>query len=250
MFHFSRLFLAYTCETPFEFLRRIRVVQGIKLLQKTSLSCTEIGLSVGYGTPSAFNKVFKKLTKISPSQIRKIGKETQTKLLYGLEQSITQEKMMNLNLKYKIVDREKTSYLFFEGYGSFPETAPKVWDKLFTVLFPQINPIDAVEFLGLSLIDKTKKGEERMIYQAGICMKNIPKGLQNIQMKDIPAGQYASFELKGPYPQIWPAFNEFFKCLADNKVPLREEFCIENYLNDPQITPAEDLLTEILIPIA
>jgi len=31
---------------------------------------------------------------------------------------------------------------------------------------------------------------------------------------------------------------------------LRPEFCIENYLNDPKITPEKELLTELLVPVS
>jgi AraC family transcriptional regulator len=46
------------------------------------------------------------------------------------------------------------------------------------------------------------------------------------------------------------AFDHIFKTLAEKKVELRPEFCIENYLNDPRFTPEEKLETELLVPLA
>jgi effector-binding domain-containing protein len=46
------------------------------------------------------------------------------------------------------------------------------------------------------------------------------------------------------------AFDRIFKSLAEQKVELRPEFCIENYLNDPRATPEDQLQTELLVPIA
>src|SRR5215469_17244555 len=66
-YHFARLFLAYTGETPFDFLRRIRMTQALRMLHEDAeCAVTEIALGVGYETPSAFNKVFKKLLQMSP----------------------------------------------------------------------------------------------------------------------------------------------------------------------------------------
>jgi AraC family transcriptional regulator len=47
-YHFARLFLAYTGETPFDFLRRIRLATALRMLQEDpDGSITEIALSVG-----------------------------------------------------------------------------------------------------------------------------------------------------------------------------------------------------------
>src|SRR4051812_45162788 len=54
-FHFGRLFISYTGETTFSYLRRIRLLNALKILQEDNeCSVTEVALSVGYETPSAF----------------------------------------------------------------------------------------------------------------------------------------------------------------------------------------------------
>jgi len=35
---------------------------------------------------------------------------------------------------------------------------------------------------------------------------------------------------------------------AEKQIPLRDGFAIENYVNDPQTTPQDQLITEILFP--
>ena len=53
----------------------------------------------------------------------------------------------------------------------------------------------------------------------------------------------------GPYSHIWMAFDRIFKTLSEERVTLRPEFCIENYLNDPRVTPEDQLQTQLLVPI-
>jgi AraC family transcriptional regulator len=252
-YHFARLFLAYTGETPFDFLRRIRLATALRMLQEDPEgSVTEVALSVGYETPSAFNKVFKKTLNMSPSDFRNLGQARQYDAIYDLSKPrIQQEVAMNLTPNFEIVTRPVTHYVYLGKQGPFAEIAPGVWDDMLPLVFGQFDHSQIVEFLGLSTIDRTKMGEEALIYQAGVALKSqplkLPKGLQ---YKKIPTGKYARFLLTGPYSHVWVAFNEIFKTLAEKKAGLRQEFCIENYLNDPKVTPEDQLLTELLVPVA
>ena len=252
-YHFARLFLAYTAETPFDFLRRIRLSTALRMLQEDPQgSITEIALSVGYDTHSAFNKVFKKTLGISPRDFRNLGKDEQYDLIYRLSRPrLEKEIAMNLTPNFEIVNRPTTHYVFLEKHGPFAEVAPPTWEEMFPLLQSQLDQRQIVSWLGLSTIDKTKNGEEAMIYEAGVGVSNAPeKPLKGLQYKKVKDGKYARFMLTGPYSQIWMAFNQIFKTLAESKVELRQEFCIENYLNDPKATPENELLTELLVPVA
>jgi len=251
-YHFARLFVAYTTETPFDFLRRIRLITALRMLQEDPEgTITEIALSVGYETPSAFNKVFKKALEMSPRDFRNLGKDGQLDVLYRLSRPrLEKEIAVNLTPQFDIVQRPATHYVFLEKHGPFAEIAPPTWDEMFRLLFSQIEQKDITSFLGLSGMDKTRNGEEAMIYEAGVGVNSAPeKTLNGLQYKKIQAGKYARFVLTGPYSQIWIAFNQIFKTLAEGKVELRPEFCIENYLNDPKVTPEDQLKTELLIPV-
>ena len=251
-FHFARLFLAYTAETPFDFLRRIRLITALRMLQEDlEDSITDIALSAGYETPSAFNKVFKKTLEMSPRDFRNLGKDGQSEVIYRLSRPrLEKEIAVNLTSQFDIVKRQATHYVFLEKHGPFAEIAPPTWDEMFPLLCSQIDQEEIGSFLGLSGIDKTKNGEEAMIYEAGVGVNSSPaKTLKGLQYKEIEEGNYARFLLTGPYSQIWIAFNQIFKILAKSRVELRPEFCIENYLNDPKVTPEDELKTELLIPI-
>ncbi len=250
-FHFARLFLAYTGETPFDFLRRIRLATALRMLQEDpEAPVTEIALGVGYETPSAFNKVFKKLLALSPTEFRNLGKEKQTGLIYLLSKPRVQKEIeMNLTSNFEIVSRPTAHYIFLERRGPFAEVAPPAWNELFPLLDGQVEHDAIVEHMGLSGMDRKATGEDSMIYQAGVTLRNAPgRRVNGLQYRKIESGKYARFLLTGPYSHIWAAFSRIFKTLAEKGVKLREEFCIENYLNDPKITPEDELKTELLVP--
>lgn len=254
-FHFARIFLAYTGLTPFDFLRCVRLTNALHMLRADNkCSITDIALTVGYETPSAFNKVFKKVLRISPSEFRKLGQEAQAQIIHDLERSqFAMEIAMTLNMKLvpETVIRPDMHYLYVEKTGGpFPDIAPPAWPEMLEKLGDSFNKGEIIEYLGLSTIDRSKKGEEATIYQAGVSLLEDPtKKPKGLQYKKLKGGRYAKFLLRGAYIQLWPAFSEVFRTLSEGKINLREGFCIENYLNDPRITPEDALLTELLVPI-
>ncbi len=251
-YHFARLFQAYVGETPFEFIRRLRIATALRLLQDDpDGSITEVALSIGYDTAPAFNKAVRKMLQLTPGGFRNLGKDEQNALIYALSQPRTlKEVHVNLTTEFQTVTRPLTHYVFLEKRGPFAEVAPPLWDEL-TTSIQHFDAKQICEYLGVSGVDKSRPGEDAMIYQAGVALAAEPRILPSgLQHKSIKSGNYARFLLTGSYAQIWPAFDRIFKQLAEAKVTLRPEFCIENYLNDPRTTPEAQLQTELLVPIA
>ena len=250
-YHFARLFQAYLGETPFEFIRRIRLATALHLLQEDpDASVTEVALSIGYESAPAFNKAMRKTLDLTPSAFRNLGKDGQNTLIYALSQPRSlKEVSVNLTPEFETVTRPVTHYVFLEKRGPFAEVAPPLWSE-FMPFLERIDPRQIREFLGVSGVDKSRHGEDAMIYEAGVALADKPGDLPTgLQQRSIKSGKYARYLLTGPYTQIWPAFDRIFKSLAEEKVELRPEYCIENYLNDPSQTPEAQLKTELLIPI-
>jgi AraC family transcriptional regulator len=70
-YHFCTAFRRATGRTPHQWLTVQRIGRAQELLADPALSVTDIALSVGYETPSAFAASFRKVTGISPSRFRR-----------------------------------------------------------------------------------------------------------------------------------------------------------------------------------
>jgi len=70
-FHFHRIMKAFLDETLGSYINRIRLETAVKLLRYSAQPINEIAYRVGYHTPSAFTKGFKKMFGVSPTYIRK-----------------------------------------------------------------------------------------------------------------------------------------------------------------------------------
>jgi AraC family transcriptional regulator len=71
-FHFSRAFKRTTGLTPSEYFIHLRLEKARRLLRETDRSAIEIGLDVGYTSPSHFARIFRREVGISPSEYRRL----------------------------------------------------------------------------------------------------------------------------------------------------------------------------------
>lgn len=67
---FDRRFIEATGNTPFEYIQRVKVEAAKKLLEAGRKTVTEAMYEVGYSDASAFRRVFKEVTSLSPVEYR------------------------------------------------------------------------------------------------------------------------------------------------------------------------------------
>ncbi|MDR1283417.1 MAG: helix-turn-helix transcriptional regulator [Opitutaceae bacterium] len=70
-FYFCRLFGKTTGLTPSRYFIRLRMERARRLLRETRRSVIDVGLDVGYSSPSHFAQVFQRETGASPSAFRR-----------------------------------------------------------------------------------------------------------------------------------------------------------------------------------
>jgi effector-binding domain-containing protein len=149
---------------------------------------------------------------------------------------------MNLTQIPEIAVWPETHYVFVEKIGPFQTTAPQSWKELhqFVSAISEHNKITGYTSL-------YKVGSS--IYRAGVSLAAEPRNLPaNTKYEKFKGGKYSRFVLIGPYSQLPKASGRVFEIVSEKKIQLRDDYCIENYVNDPRTTPEPELITEILIP--
>lgn len=150
----------------------------------------------------------------------------------------------------EVVTQHPVPFVYVEKTGPFEQNAPTAWQQFWTAAGNFFRREHVAAMMGLSRIDPKKAGDAAYVYQAGIALRVPPTALpQGLQARSIEGGKYARFVLLGTYAQLPHAYPVIFSVLAQRKMAVREDFCIESYLNSPNDTPEDKLQTEILIPI-
>jgi effector-binding domain-containing protein len=151
---------------------------------------------------------------------------------------------MNLTEEPEIVSWPETHYAFVEQAGPFMKTAPQAWAEAYR-LAPLLKEHNQVT----GYMSLYRMGPD--VYRAGFALAAEPVKLPaGLEYELFEGGQYSRFVLIGPYAQLPQATGRVFEYVSRNNIVLRMDFCIENYVNDPQTTPEDRLMTEILVPTA
>jgi DNA gyrase inhibitor GyrI len=151
---------------------------------------------------------------------------------------------MQLTIEPDLVTWPETHYVFVEETGPFQTSAPQAWQQVHR-LTPAIAEHNAIT--GYMSLYKA----EQQIYRAGVALASPPKDLpEGLQYERFRGGKYSRFIMTGAYSNLPEASCRVFGIVAEKQIPLRDDFNIENYTNDPRVVPEDQLITEILFPIA
>jgi effector-binding domain-containing protein len=149
---------------------------------------------------------------------------------------------MNLNEVPETVTWPETHYVFVEKIGPFPTNAPQAWQSFHQSVAAIAEHNRIIGYMSLYKIGPK-------IYRAGVSLAAAPAKLpQDLGYMKFAGGKYTRFVLTGSYTNLGHATGRVMEMIAQTKLPLRDDFFIENYLNDPRTTPEEQLITEILVP--
>lgn len=104
---------------------------------------------------------------------------------------------------------------------------------------------------GASYDDPTTVPADKLRYD---CCFSIPDDFSvdddSVRVHTISGGEYAVFTLKGSYDKIGPSFRQI---MAEGMPKLgrecRESACLEIYRTDPTVTPEDENITDLLIPL-
>ncbi len=151
---------------------------------------------------------------------------------------------MNLTPEPETVNFPATHYVFVEKHGDFPTIAGQAWQSAHTFIPELLMKNKITGYMSLY-----KRGPN--MYRAGFALAAAPVDVPDgLAYEKFEGGKYAKFVLTGPYSELPAASGQVWKTVAEKKLPVRDDYAIENYMNDPRVTPEDQLITEILVPTA
>ncbi|WP_418594877.1 AraC family transcriptional regulator [Ponticoccus sp. (in: a-proteobacteria)] len=241
-FHWHRVFHGMTGETCAQAVRRIRAHRAACWLVQTDWPLETIAARAGYDNAQSFARTFKAQFAMTPAAFRKAGGPDPLDpdfikgdpAMYPVEIRPAEEPIRIAALPH--------SGPYIEIGGSFEQVS-----TVFTArgLWPQGRGM-----IGLYYDDPDSVPEADLRSHAGIIVPEdfaMPEGLEEIR---VPAQRYAVATYTGPYAGLKGCYDWFFgSWLPASGEEAAEAPCMELYMNSPQETAPQDLVTKIFMPL-
>ena len=152
-------------------------------------------------------------------------------------------------MKVKIEHRKPIRVAFMRHVGPYGEVGA-TWEKLLPVLGKEGWLGGDSLMLGICHDDPDVTPPDKIRYDACVSVDEsfVPAGEIGVQV--ISGGDYAVTTHFGPYHKLGETYTKLLgQWLPRSRRELRSAPCFEVYLNDPQGTEPEDLLTDIYAPL-
>ncbi len=200
-YHYQRMF-AYMADAPLsEYIRRRKMSRAAADLMESDSKVIDIALKYGYESPTAFNRAFKSVHGIAPSEVKNCGKSLKAYPPISFKISVKGEYEMD----YRIEKREAfrivgvSTPLAHDMEENF-RNVPTLWQKVGAngTIGRLCNLMDG-PVMGLLGISTCNEGKDWKYFIAVASDKPASDGFEEFE---VPAATWAVFPAKGSDVQI------------------------------------------------
>lgn len=256
-FHFHRIFRGMVGESLAAHVRRIRLERAAMRLRGSSDSITRIAFEAGYETHQAFTRAFRGMTGMAPSTFRarhgrlaRSGEHARVRYEpNGASQAFSPHQIGGAIMQVSVKHMAPLHVAFMRHVGPYDQVGP-MWEEFTTRMGAEGYVGGDSMFLGLCHDDPEVTPPEKVRYDCCITVDEAfePEGAIGVQT--IAGGDYAVTTHHGPYATL----GETYARLCGEWIPrsgraLRSLPGFEVYLNSPEDTEPEELLTDIYMPL-
>jgi AraC family transcriptional regulator len=259
--HFHRVFTGMVGESVKGHIRRLRLERAAWRLKLEPTAIIQIALEAGYESHEAFTRAFRSNFSVPPTEYRRRKRLSgQLKATSGIHFNQQQRparfratqlrvNRMNQQMNVTIKQFEPLRVAFVRHTGPYHEVG-KTWEKLCMFLGKAGLLGGDCKFVGLSHDDPEVTPPDKIRYDACVTVGKDFHPQGDIGLQVIGGGEYAVMTHFGPYEKL----NESYTKLLGQWLPrsgreLRSGPSLEFYLNSPENTAPEKLLTEICTPL-
>ena len=258
-FHFHRIFKSVVGETLNDFIRRLRVQRAAsKLIHNPTESITQIAVSCGYSSPSAFAREFRQWFGVSASQFRAGGQESLDRLRREMENQ-GQEfanpadlATTRTDMVFRVEVREHPEYnvAYVRHVGRYNEIG-KSFQRLMRWAGPRrLLKFPETKVLAIYHDSPDVTPVDKLRADACITVPEGTKTKRDIGTMTVPGGMFAVAYVEIDASQYGEAWDRLISdWMPASGYQPDDRLCYELYLNNPDEHPEKKHIVEICEPI-
>lgn len=242
IFHFQRLFLRQTGDTPGAFQRRIRMDGAAMRLVWTRDTIGQIAQAFGYNSQSSFNKAFIGRFGVPPGRFRREPHRWPAKPIDSIAGS-------------PITLRQQDSiHCLARRYVGPYSLVPEHWEDFLARLPAQYSQAAAPVYLGLTYDDPRFTPESEIRYDCCVVLNDAAAvekfAAQGFNPLATRPGLYAGVTHRGSYGKIGATYSLLLDhWVTKSRYTVCEDPGIERYIVPHGRVPSDKLEFEVLIPL-
>jgi AraC family transcriptional regulator len=242
-YHFHRIFRGILGEGVHEYVRRLRLESAAQTLKNTGRVVAEVAFNAGYESHEAFTRAFRQMFGVTPTQFR-AGQ---------LLQPRQAEQKMTTTIKPSEVRIERhpsRRVLFLRHIGPYQSVGP-TFQKFMAHVFQNGLFRPDAEILGICHDDPDVTPPDKIRYDCGMTVGDNVSASGEFGIQTIDGGEFAVTTHRGPYEALAESYEALYGSWlpASGREP-RNSPSFEIYRNSPTDTTADNLVTEIFLPLA
>ncbi len=250
-FHFHRIFRGLVGETLKEHVRRLRLERAAGSLKRLDVPITQIAFEAGFETHESFTRAFGAMFGASPSSYRNAHKPAPESASgthiddvsgyhppeYGDPPPVAVKELQPMRI------------IFLRHVGPYSQVGA-TWGRLMSWAGPRGLLGPGMKMIGIVHDDPDVTPQDKIRYDAAVVISRPVEPEGEIGTMELPGGKYAVVTHKGPYDGLGKTYQQVYgNWLPKSGHELRDTPAFEQYLNSPQNTRPEDLLTLIHVPV-
>jgi AraC family transcriptional regulator len=238
-------------------VRRLRLERAAWRLKLTDMPVVQIALEAGYETHETFTRAFRRNFGMSPTQFRKRnGVSPRIHMFSGVHYhrnarlktfraDQNKDKSMNVSIQHL----KPARVAFMRHIGPYNQVG-KTWERLMMLTGKEGLLAGDVRFIGICHDDPAVTPPKKIRYDACITVDEKFRPHDEIGVQVIAGGDYALLTHFGPYEKLGESYAKLLgQWLPRSGRRLRHTPCFDVYLNSPENTESEELITDIYAPL-
>jgi len=179
---------------------------------------------------------------------------TEIKRLQSIDHFLQRQQMEMFSMiiaEPTLKDIDTIRVLSIRDKGTYEEVIPKLIGILCEYFSSPMRGSEPISITGPFMTiyhDGEYREYDADIEVAAPVTGRLPDQIPGITIRTLPGGRFASAIHKGPYQDVHESWGKLYEWTV-NQVYEPQAPCRDNYLNDPDEVPEEELLTELLIPV-
>ncbi len=247
-YHFHRIFTAFTGEPLHKYIRRLRLERAVARLVRSTQPVTRIAFEAGFETHEAFSRAFRQAYDLSPRDVRS-GATNGKPIFLHPEQSLHLKPIGETTMDVRVEKLNPKRIAFLRHVGPYAGIGEKfqrlcAWAGSKGAMGPD------TEVLGVYHDNPEVTPPEKLRSDATLTVDDGVTAEGDVQVGEIAGGPYAIATHKGSYAGLMESYRWLYGVwLPQSGHDPADAPCFEKYLNSPEDTAEDDLLTEIHVPL-